>query len=57
MDKIKERAAQFNDGLISEREFLGFLIEIIGDIWTNCEMEANETTLRFTRELADKLVS
>lgn len=51
MDKIKEKVAQFNDGLISEHEFLGHLIEIIGEAWQSSQMEA----LRFTRELADKL--
>lgn len=35
MEEIKRRADQYMDGLISDREFLGFCIEEIGETWSS----------------------
>lgn len=56
MDKLKERAQQYHDGMITAREFLGFIVDIAGDLWGSCtEDTASETVSELASGLADLL--
>ncbi len=44
MEAIKKRKDDYNEGLISANEFLGFMIQEIGKIWQGNDSESPEAT-------------
>lgn len=55
MHKIKELSAQLNVGLISEREYLGGLIQQIGLLYSNSSegMQGNSTVAWLSKQLKE----
>lgn len=49
MDKLRERAIQYNEGLFTSREFIGTVLDELNEHWLS--LSANECA----DDLADKL--
>lgn len=56
MQQLHDRAQQYLDGLISAREFLGFVIGIVADSWEAPEEARDEKQQTMATNLANRLV-